>query len=114
MGKKPSKPGWIELRALRATVTSQLRCRRECSLSQLVLLLTLAEAGELSTMALVRRIQKLCGANVRQLLHVVQVKHQWIQCRVDEDGKWWTLTEAGWAIVTRAVQRTEEAGRWQD
>lgn len=87
---------------------SMMRGNRECQISMLMLLTELALDGELSSMALDRRLHKRGIKNVRMLLHMAQSRHErLIACRFDAhgDGRFWHLTQAGYDVLERAMKR---------
>lgn len=86
-------------------VSSLLRNERECSLSELLILLEIDEAGELSTLALERRLHAHGVKNARMVLTRAEQLRFVVQADRREDGRWWRLTEKGEGVLRRAIER---------
>lgn len=92
------------LRATKAALSALLRPRRDCSLSMYLLLLELYTDGELSAMAIERRLKLAGMANPRQLF-CEGLAHRWLAYTEDADGKRWRLTGEGQAVVAGLLCR---------
>lgn len=88
-----------------------LRSRRECSISEYLVLIELAiEGGPLSTTALERRLRGPGMTNPRQAVSSAR-RHRWVVCHGGDDGgSEWTLTEEGRAVVAGLLVRLGMAG----
>lgn len=83
-----------------------LRSRRECSISEYLVLLELASASKaLSTTALERRLRGPGMTNPRQAVSKARV-HGWVACASmpDRGSEWW-LTQQGAAVVAGLLAR---------
>lgn len=92
------------LRLYSLVVSSLLRNARECSLPELLILLELEGAGELSTLALVRRLEERGVKNARMTILRAEAM-QLIDCEQREDGKWWRMSAEGRAVLERALRK---------
>lgn len=98
--------GKVEDRLTKAKVvlSALLRPRRDCSLSMYLLLLELYADGELSAMAIERRL-KLAGMTNPRQLFAEGTMRRWIVFAEDGDGKRWRLTSEGQAVVAGLLRR---------
>lgn len=91
---------------MKAVLRALLRQNRECSISMYLLLLEL-EDGELSSLALERRLGIKA---VRMLIHEAQDRRdRWITYREEPgSGKIWRLTKEGRAVLNRMQKQMGE------
>lgn len=91
---------------MKAVLRALLRQNRECSISMYLLLLELEE-GELSSLALERRLGIKA---VRMLIHEAQDRQdRWITYREEPgSGKMWRLTREGRNVLNRMQQQIGE------
>lgn len=91
---------------MKAVLRALLRQNRECSISMYLLLLEL-EDGELSSLALERRLGIKA---VRMLIHEAQDRRdRWITYREEPgSGKIWRLTKEGRAVLNRMQKQIGE------
>lgn len=91
-----------------------LRSQRECSISEYLVLIELAnEGGPLSTTALERRLRGPGMKNPRQAVSSAR-RHRWVVCHgADDGGSEWSLTEEGRAVVAGLLVRLGLTGGFE-
>lgn len=103
---KQSEFIFLKRMKIKAVLRALLRQNRECSISMYLMLQELEE-GELSSLALERRLGIKA---VRMLIHEAQDRRdRWITYREEEgSGKIWRLTKEGRAVLNRMQQQMGE------
>lgn len=85
------------------------RSHRSCSMGMYRLLLELADAEELTTLAVDRRCQRAGMQNPRKT-RALALSQQWVKTKVDPDGGLlWSLTPFGNEVVAGLLKRIELA-----
>lgn len=95
-----------EREQLKRLLEALLRPQRACSIGMYLLLLELRSDGELSSLALERRLKQAGLKNPRQYVHGA-ASAGWVRCCEHEDGKCWVLTGAGHELVTGLMRRVQ-------
>ena len=91
-------------RLLKGLLSGLLRPQRECSIGMYLLLLELYADGELSSLALERRLKQAGLQNPRQYVHGA-ASNGWVRCIEHDDGKSWRLTATGNAVLAGVLRR---------